>query len=465
MKRLISILFFLILFLLSGCEKNDLQSQKLIFDNNKVLVLQKGEWFSYNRKTKKFTDYEVKEEKGISILVENKLFYLVNEKYEKVFSQGYQYLVEDRETGLFWAVENNLVGLINSKGNIIAEFKYLNYFKTNTIGEVNCFFSEGYAVVKVSNDKFGILDTKGNLVEIEGEYDSASGFRNGFGIVSNKNGKKGLFNTEGKVIVPVEYSAFNFSKYNDKFILADKFDEGFVFNDKGEMVFKFKHSISNYLVINQKNIIYKQNNTVSFYTLDGKFTNESIEVANRTHLFEFDDYLIIMEVIDEVYNEEYSKITIYNGAKKLVTFEIDVVMNSPIFIAIPSIIFSLEEENNLKIFYTDKDTLYSFSEKEGKLESVKLSKQYTLVDYYNGLLVVRENMTRGLINLKGDVILDCNYITIDIYDDGIVAQNNYYKYGIYDVEGNEILPEEYSEIVTFRNREKCTYYLDDDRFY
>ena len=69
----------------------------------------------------------------------------------------YDYLYE--EAGLYYAGLNGKEGIIDKKGEIIANFEYDDIF----------YFRHGYAVMKI-DDKFGVIDLKGNVV-VEPEYD------------------------------------------------------------------------------------------------------------------------------------------------------------------------------------------------------------------------------------------------------------------------------------------------------
>lgn len=98
---------------------------------------------------------------------------------------------------------SNRVGYINKEGKLIIPFEF-DGILAGEGGELLDFndFSEGLAAVG-KNDKFGFIDTKGNIV-IELKYDWANSFSDGLATVNVEN-LYGAIDKQGKVVIPFEY--------------------------------------------------------------------------------------------------------------------------------------------------------------------------------------------------------------------------------------------------------------------
>ncbi|MGY3777360.1 WG repeat-containing protein [Isobaculum melis] len=125
----------------------------------------------------------------------NKKFEMINNEvtvnFGSRYSNGYlQVNVYDEE-------DNRHLGYIDAEGKIITKAYYDG-------GE--SFSKDGLAVV-YQDDKYGVIDTKGNLI-IPLAYDAIHDFHEGYGIVK-KNNKWGAFDTQGHEILPIIYDALS----------------------------------------------------------------------------------------------------------------------------------------------------------------------------------------------------------------------------------------------------------------
>ncbi|MEK3794767.1 WG repeat-containing protein [Paenibacillus sp. FSL R7-0204] len=90
--------------------------------------------------------------------------------------------------------KNGLSGIIDQSGNIILDPTY-------TRVDV---FSEGFALVEIDSN-FGFLNTKGEVTH-PAVWNNALFFKNGLAAVSNSNNKWGCVNTNGDLVIPTKYS-------------------------------------------------------------------------------------------------------------------------------------------------------------------------------------------------------------------------------------------------------------------
>ena len=103
--------------------------------------------------------------------------------------------------------ENERWGFIDTKGNMVIQPIY------EEVGS----FSEGLAPVKIQ-DKWGYIDGKGNTV-IKPIYEAANLFTNGIAWV-RMNGKDGFIDKKGTEFWRIEREQPNFQSYNLKYFLT-----------------------------------------------------------------------------------------------------------------------------------------------------------------------------------------------------------------------------------------------------
>ncbi|MBO5348820.1 MAG: WG repeat-containing protein [Clostridia bacterium] len=112
-------------------------------------------------------------------------------------------------------------GYIDTKGNVIIDFKYDYAYK----------FSDGLAVVE-KDGNLGYIDNKGNVI-IDFEYKDANDFSEGLASVY-KDGKYGYINTKGEVVIDFQFDdAYDFS---EKMTLVRKDGKYQFINKNGETV-------------------------------------------------------------------------------------------------------------------------------------------------------------------------------------------------------------------------------------
>ena len=103
------------------------------------------------------------------------------------------------EYGLAEFEENDKYGFIDTKGNIMIDCIYDKVRR----------FSDGFALVK-KDGKYGFIDTKGNLAIDCSAYDNVCSFEEGLSSVV-KNDKFGFIDTKGNLIIDCIYDfAFDF---------------------------------------------------------------------------------------------------------------------------------------------------------------------------------------------------------------------------------------------------------------
>lgn len=123
-------------------------------------------------------------------------------------------------------VQNDKVGFIDKKGNLVIPFQY--DYSTSVLKDTDgplatlYIFSEGYACVK-KGKKYGFIDKQGNTV-IPFVYDWPGAFHDGVAVVAKTIGGKelfGLIDKNNSTILPFE---FDYGHYQEKVYVMKKND-------------------------------------------------------------------------------------------------------------------------------------------------------------------------------------------------------------------------------------------------
>lgn len=133
--------------------------------------------------------------KGAAIVKQNGKFFQINKKGEPLNANKYD-AAGSPDNGTFPVQKNNLTGLIDSKGNILIDFKE-NYNSLLYMTEDR--------VWAAKDGKWGLLDNTGKAITAF-IFDGANHFKNGYAVVM-QNDKYGVINKSGKFIVPAEYKS------------------------------------------------------------------------------------------------------------------------------------------------------------------------------------------------------------------------------------------------------------------
>lgn len=125
--------------------------------------------------------------------------------------------------GGYGRVAKFLHKVINKKGEEIIPYKY------NDIED----FSEGLAVVKNSDNKYGVIDKKGKIV-IPIKYDYIDSFSEELARVK-KNNKYGVINKKGEIIIPIKVgfiNKINYKFFENGFYILEKLDNNLTLFDQ-----------------------------------------------------------------------------------------------------------------------------------------------------------------------------------------------------------------------------------------
>lgn len=148
----------------------------------------------------------------------------INKKGDILNLGKYRY-IGDFSEGLIAVRKNDKWGFIDTSGNLVIPIIYEMAFS----------FKEGLAPVRL-NKKWNYIDKEGNTV-IETNYHYAFNFKNGFAPV--QKGGWGIIDKSGNVVIPISYQ-FVLHEYDDLFCVKKNDKYGFV-NAKNETIIGFEY--------------------------------------------------------------------------------------------------------------------------------------------------------------------------------------------------------------------------------
>jgi hypothetical protein len=171
---------------------------------------------------------------GITWARKNGTFCVINTQGNILFSGAQYEKISDFHEGVAWVKKNGRWGLINKNGKIVIPFSAKQY---DDYG----YYQNGVIWVmerKYGEVKYGVIDTKGNLI-IPTMYDDFSYFEDNLAW-AKKNGKWGIIDKNNKVVVPFQYN-FDCDECENPAHEESEFDHNYL-DDLYE--FKFRENIA-----------------------------------------------------------------------------------------------------------------------------------------------------------------------------------------------------------------------------
>jgi hypothetical protein len=350
---------------------------------------------------------------GLALASLNKLYGYIDKNGKSVID--FQYIIANRFENGFGIVVNlkNKYGVINAQNKTVIDFKYDEIYS----------FKENLFVVKL-NQKYGLVNTL-NAIVLEIAYEEIEELfcdRSIIKIKEGQNVKYGYINSEGEIIIkPIYKDAHDFVC---DYAVVEKFDKYDLMSEKelsnllDDEEYEFERNSGNYGVINKEG------------TMIIPFKYEEINVYELVN-FDALKYLITSKNKNK-WGIIYLGSTIPRMIESLIGIDFkfrdeDDILN--------------QFENNLKI--NEFDNLNSF----------KLNNRYGFKDinseiiiqplfdncygFENGICIVIKNKKHGIINLKGELIVDFIYDQIWIFAEWVLVRRAN-KFFYLDENGNEL---------------------------
>ena len=366
--------------------------------------------------------------------------------------------------------ENKKIGYIDNQGSIIARCKY-------TYGTD---FYKGYAIVKNTNNLYGVIDGKGVIEVSFGTYYYIGLFGDRY-IVSKytKDGlKQALLDSSLGELTSFKYDSISYS--TDGMYLFTRDDTMGILNDEGKEIYTFKvdevddknidieiSNVTEELPLNERYAKVKVNNSSTIVNLaTGK------EVFNYTlkDLNVLDNNVFYIKSDNEQENSTY--IVINNSDVKLKTNKYKRVRvddyNSNIAIAInndTSIEYIdlknekvINDNENNEYTYGDGfvvEKTHDFGENKDVYNIISSSgvvgsfTDYVPVtgEFKDDMLAVRKGENQyNFVNKEGKLINKDSYYYVNDFSNGYSIVENNNKYGVIDKKGKTVIPLSYISI-------------------
>ncbi len=392
------------------------------------------------------------------------------------------------QNGLARAKGINGYGFINSKGEWVIDAKY------DLVG----YFSEGYAYFR-QNDLYGYIDQKGNIV-IPAKYKQAYNFSEGLASVEDFSGKCGCIDTKGEYVINTRYTSIGeFIDGSALVMLSDGnlYKYGLI-NNKGEEIIRcqqqdikfpyYKKEAKNFIYYQQKVIPVKYNGKWGFVdmnnpndyictpcydaVIEGYVYNNDVAHSDIVPVYMNDKWgYYDLKSRKQVVNCEFESAGIFysdnapvcmNGKFKLMKYEN--ISNSPQYLDGKEYTSLYYFGDNTFIFTTDENNLVKgvLDANTGEELISPADRGISYDTFKNGCAVysthdssLYDSYLYGLINKKGDIIIEAKYKHISkLTDDGyLAASDNNGSVYILDKNGNVVINTPLSEL-----------YIDNDYF-
>lgn len=398
---------------------------------------------------------------------------IANLQGKVLFNTYYDY-IKILENGDFLICKNNCYGMARNTGEIFIHPRYTNRIE----------FENGIAKIQVkgsneehhidTNGQVIVLDSNKNEIRIPKDYYWGTDFINGISIVrSIKNNKLGVINKQCDVLIPPEYDTIDL--VSDETLLVaksnyhrEKYYYG-LYDINGRCIFPAIFKVFEHLDKNRIRVVWNLNETQSWsigeYTPGpNKYLGDGAEyfINNRSALCDTKGNIISNKNLVRVQKFENgyacTSLASYIKDNKVYLKQVGVINTNGQTIVSPEY---------------DRITLYAHSfallVKDGKYGIADLKTQKTIlfndinikktgyVDSFGRFIYTdgdccNQEKNKGVIGPKGIIIPSGKYSNIELLENGLIKVSNEENtlYGLFNLNGQELLKMEYSYISSFR---------------
>lgn len=138
-------------------------------------------------------------------------------------------------------------------------------------------YSEGYLVAKDANDRYILLDKKGEVTKLSSKCKGVRGVKDGYVVFTNDDNEAGVMTIEGEIIIRAKYEHVQI--IDSKNFLCNKEKEAELLDAKGDV----KLTIPDYegvFYVGKYGYLCKDKNTYAFLNKEGKPVSKDSEFAD-----------------------------------------------------------------------------------------------------------------------------------------------------------------------------------------
>lgn len=384
------------------------------------------------------------DDKNQLIIKSNLIAVRENDKWGFVNTQGKQIVPCEYNTvlpateGYAAIMKNDMWGFVDSTGKIIATPQYKSVLP----------FKNGLAVVLTADNRQVFIDTQAREALEFTQYDVVTPFSEGFSVVQ-KQGKKGVINKSGKQIIPLDYQAI--APFKNGTAVVQQNNKWGVIGTQAQIIIPIEYTKINVYNLPQIQVFVaeKSSSQKQLFNAYGKTigtpnTNYTDIKVYANHIVEFQQNGIV-----EFVNLKNNKTLISQNQQftRLIDFGETIALvekqNDTYLLNLETGKLSEQFYNNARVFSEGyalvmKNAQYAFIDSVGN--QTPFVNYQKVNDVYNGLAVIEQNATAGIMTPQGKVLISPQYTAVVPQNTNCILVKNNNRYGFVNAQNQIIMP-------------------------
>ena len=358
----------------------------------------------------------------------NKLYGLANEKGKLIIPLKYEKIIYNSALGkAYYVLKDSMYGAFDMQGNVILP---VNYHKI-------LYSSSPCGASLVEDAKGNVQLIFKNLEIYKEKLENIEIFNEG--VIGRLNGKYGVIK-DGKVLIPFEYESI---------VERNKRSDRIVKNTAQTQEFSINTNFNNYFIVS-KNQKFGLINSQCEFILSPEY--DKIRYDNLRQI-----YHLTQNKLSGIYLEGSKKLlnciyqSVYTDGATFITLQKDKkygIIDYQANTIIPIEYDEIRIKGWNDFFSVKKDGKQGYFNKKGELIIPIIYDE--LDGFYDSkfknLIKAKQGDSVGVINLKNEVVVPIKYKLAFTIEDFIEVEFNS-KYGLYTIQGDEILKPEYDRIL------------------
>lgn len=329
--------------------------------------------------------------------------------------------VEAIGRNVVWAKSNGYLKLLDSLGNVLSQKKYTEVQLTQS----------NTSIVKLKG-KYGYLSPRGKFI-LKPQFDKLQPFNEDGYAIAVKDGRFGLIDLEGNVVLPFEYEKMG--EWNN--------NGAFAFKDREHVVVTIGGSINA--------IEHEVRETTSFSEGLGK-----VKIDGKWGFVDTTGSLKILARYDEASHfHEGKALVLYNGRQYFINRSGELSYRFK---------GTLVHHYSQEMAVVKRSSGVFFIDHSGK---TLFDKKFQAAFPFNpqGLAKVKMSGKWGLINTKGQFVVEPRYADIGDFAYGLAYIKIRGSYGLYDQKGQRIIEQEGDDLLQYQDNIVRTNVYNDIQYF